>query len=202
MAGTEAAGEVGDSIVVCDDANGDVLSVSGDTSGVDPSCTGKGVAIFATFPGSTECFSSTDTPAIFHELSLEGVSDTTDWLCRVETCDGASFDTGLRLFEGDSCSGAFPNPGCQDDGCGLQSTFEFDPNDYGGSKFLVQVTGFGSGEGPYTLSVTCGTTLTASTAALAHTPAQIVTAMAQKEDEYEAILKAKADKAAASTPSP
>ena len=202
MAGTEAAGEVGDSIVVCDDANGDVLTVSGDTSAVDPACTGKGVAILATFPGSTECFSSADTPAIFHELSLEGVSDTTDWLCRVETCDGASFDTGLRLFEGDSCSGAFPNPGCQDDGCSLQSTFEFDPNDYDGSKFLVQVTGFSGADGPYTLSVTCGTSLTASTAALAHPPAQIVTAMAQKEDEYEAILKAKADKAAASTPSP
>ena len=55
---------------------------------------------------------------------------------------------------------------------------------------------------PSTLSVPGGTTPTASPAALAHTPAQIVTAMAQKEDEYEAILKAKADKAAASTPSP
>ena len=158
-AGTIAAGERGGDIEFTEENQGQTISVTGDTSIVDPTCFGKGVPPLATFLGPIGCFSDADVGAIYHKLSFESLKNTRDWVCLVETCEteDKDFDTAVRLYLGN----AVVLVGCQDDGCGLQSSFKFNPSDFeaAGNIMFLQVTGvsgFASDAGPYTLSVTCG----------------------------------------------
>lgn len=148
--GTEKAGGRGPSIDISDALNGVTVSVKGDTTAVDPACVGKGMT------GDVlreTCFSELDNQGIYHELSLEGVRDTTGWVCRVETCEGSNYDTAIRLYNNDVMGGTLLS--CQDDGCGLQTDFNFAPIAFDSKHFLLEVTGFADSAGEYTLSVTC-----------------------------------------------
>ena len=153
LAGGPAAGGRGEPIEVSEATNGLTISVTGDTTMVDPSCVGKGNPALTEFPKDF-CFTDDDNTAIYHTLSFEALSNTRGWVCRVETCTDTDFDTAVRLF-----LPAGIIVGCQDDGCGVQTSFEFIPGDFeaAGGVLLLQVTGFESNAGAYTLSVTCGT---------------------------------------------
>ncbi|MGS2726308.1 proprotein convertase P-domain-containing protein [Psychroserpens sp. BH13MA-6] len=70
----------------------------------------------------------------------------------VVSTDGSDYDTKLGVFTG-SCDALNCVDGDDDGGSGLTSEVEFVTED--GETYFIYVTGFGTNEGIYTLSVTC-----------------------------------------------
>ncbi len=107
-------------------------SVSGSTTGGSPDA--------VPFCGTT----LTTAEGVWYTLVGTGL-DITVSLC------GSSYDTKLGIFSG-SC-GALSCVGGNDDSCGLQSEVTFTSAD--GADYYILVTGFGSADGDFDLSVTC-----------------------------------------------
>ncbi len=130
------------------DLNVECSLINDDCSGAFP--IGCGESISATTTGG----SPDDVPACDVSLnSAEGVwytvvgtgLDITASLC------GSSYDTKIGVFSG-AC-GALSCVASNDDACGLQSSVTFTSAE--GADYYILVTGFGSSDGDFTLSVTC-----------------------------------------------
>lgn len=72
-------------------------------------------------------------------------------LISATTCSGTSYDSKLGVFSG-TCAALVCVAG-NDDACGLQSTVTF--QSVAGTNYFIYVTGFGSGAGNYTMTLTC-----------------------------------------------
>ncbi|MDY0103625.1 MAG: carboxypeptidase regulatory-like domain-containing protein, partial [Lentimicrobium sp.] len=96
-------------------------------------------------PGATVCAATSLTGSgVWYKFTGNGLPATLS-LC------GSAFDTKIGVFSG-TC-GALVCEGANDDFCGLQSEVTF--NSVMGTDYLVYVTGFGTGTGAFTLSLSC-----------------------------------------------
>jgi hypothetical protein len=87
-----------------------------------------------------------DAPGVWYKITGTGTSITAN------TCGGTSnFDTRLHIYSG-TCSSLL-NVGCNNNGCGLQSSVTW--NSVAGTTYYILVNGSSNNTGLFTLTVSC-----------------------------------------------
>ena len=124
------------------DACGDAISVAcGDVI--------AGTTVGATFDDAGFCGTSNTGPGVWY--SFTGVDGDVTF----STCDDASYDTKIGIFEG-TCETSITCITGNDDGSGCSGfTSELTLGTTAGTPYLILVHGFGTGTGTFNLSVSC-----------------------------------------------
>jgi len=76
---------------------------------------------------------------------------TCDGTVEIATCGLTALDTVISVYDGCACYGTLL--ACVDDACGLQTRVQF--NAVAGQQYLIQIGGFGGGQGNGQFSITC-----------------------------------------------
>ena len=129
--------------------------------------TGTTVGVTSAGDPTGSCGSNTPSASggVFYRLTGTGTSIT------LTACTGTTYDMVLFVYTG-SC-GSYTCVASDDDGCGNTNggpskvTF----TSTSGTPYLVYVTGFGTAQGPFTLTATCGAAPTISSLAPTSGPA-------------------------------
>ncbi|WP_411894392.1 M36 family metallopeptidase [Winogradskyella sp. A2] len=130
------------------ESNAPANDLCGDAIAIECGSTVSGTTVDATFDEAPFCGASNTAPGVWY--SFIGIDGT----ATLSTCDTASYDTKISVFEG-TCDGLSCVDG-NDDGAGCAGfTSELTIDTVAGVEYLVLVHGFNTATGTFDLSLTC-----------------------------------------------